>query len=135
MNILLIVGIIGLIAVISIVAYFMLGNKDIKYGNYVNNDRGRKKLYIKVSKDNVEFGNYVDDLPKRNMEFKFIKTDMTFKINGKEVPIFESSIPIEDNKTYYFAQSLIDGNIYILDKDRNGTFIKNPNVLVPSKTL
>ena len=135
MNTLLIVGLIILIVVIALVAYFMLGKKEgIKDGNYIIIDGGRKQSYIKVSKHNVELGNYVDDLPKRNMEFKFIKTDMTFKIDEKEVPVFESSIPI-DNRVYYFAQSLVDGNIYILQKYTDGGLAKIPAVLVPSQTL
>ena len=129
-TLLIIVGLIILIVVIALVAYFMLGNKGIKDGNYVIREGDRNKAYIKVSKDNVELGHYFDDLPNKKMDFKLIKTGMTFKFDEKELPLFEASTPI-DNRTSYFAQSL-DDSIFILTKDTTGSLIVAPVKLVPT---
>jgi hypothetical protein len=134
MNYILIVGVIVLIAVIAAIAYFVMSKKQgIKEGNYVIIAFNRKQTYLIVSKDNVELGNYVNDLPRKDRDFKFIKLDMTFKIDGKELPIFEASIPI-DNRPVYFVQSL-DDSIFLLTKDPNGNLIKDPNVLVPTNRI
>jgi len=131
MNYILILGVIGLIAVIAVVAYFMLHKKGIKDGNYVVKEGdGRNKAYIIVSKDNVELGNYVDNLPNKKMDFKLIKSSMTFKFDEKELPLFEASIPI-DNRTSYFAQSS-DDSILILTRDNSGSLIVAPVKLVPT---
>ncbi len=133
MNTLLIVGLIILIVVIALVAYFMLGKKEgIKDGNYIIREGDRKKAYLKVSKDNVELGDYFDDLPNKKMDFKLIKTGMTFKFDEKELPLFEASKPI-DNRTSYFAQSLLDDSIFILTRDNTtGSLIVAPVKLVPT---
>ena len=110
----------------------MLGNKGIKDGNYVirEGDGRNKAYYIKVSKDNVELGNYFGDLPNKKKDFKLIKTGMTFKFDEKELPLFEASTLIDD-RTFYFAQSL-DDSIFILTKDTTGSLIVAPVKLVPT---
>ena len=134
MNYMLIFGVIGLIALIAVIAYFMLGKKQgIKDGNYVIIAGDRKQSYLIVSKDNVELGKYRDNLPEVDKNFKLIKLDMTFKIDGKELPIFEASIPV-DNRPIYFVQSL-DDSIFILTKDPNGNLIKAPMKLVPTNRI
>jgi hypothetical protein len=137
MNYMLIFGLIAVIAIISVVAYFMLGKKDedIKHGKYViKREDGRNKSYMIVSKDSVEIGDYRDNLPMKKMDFKLIKLGTTFKIDDKELPVFEASIPI-DNRPAYFAQSL-DDSILILGKDpSSGTFSVLPVKLVPTQTL
>ena len=132
MNYMLILGVIGLIAAISVIAYLVISKKEgIKEGNYVfKEEDGRNKAYIIVSKDNVELGKYRYNLPEVDKNFKFIKLDMTFKIDGKELPIFEASIPV-DNRPIYFVQSL-DDSIFILTKDNSGSLIKAPVKLVPT---
>jgi hypothetical protein len=130
MNYILILGVIGLIVVIAVIAYFMLGNKGIKDGKYIVKQGDRNKTYIIVSKDNVELGDYFDDLPRKKMDFKLIKSGMTFKFDDKELPLFEASIPI-DNRPAYFAQSS-DDSIFILTRDNSGSLIVAPVKLVPT---
>ncbi len=131
MNTLLIVGLIIIIVVIALITYFILGKKEgIKDGNYVIREGDRNKAYIKVSNDNVELGDYFNDLPNKKMNFKLIKTGMNFKFGEKELPLFETSVPI-DNRITYLAQSL-DDSIFILTKDTNGSLIVSPLKLVPT---
>ncbi len=130
MNYILILGVIGLISVIAVIAYFMLGNKGIKDGKYIVKEGDRNKAYIIVSKDNVELGDYFDNLPRKKMDFKLIKSGMTFKFDDKELPLFEASIPI-DNRPAYFAQSS-DDSIFVLTRDNSGSLIVAPTKLVPT---
>jgi hypothetical protein len=132
----LILGVIGLIALIGVIAYLVMSKKQgIKEGNYVIKEGGRNKAYMIVSKDSVEIGDYRDNLPMKKMDFKLIKTGMTFKFDDKELPVFEASIPI-DNRPTYFAQSS-DDSILVLGKDpSSGTFsVVLPVKLVPTQTL
>ena len=137
MNYMLILGVIGLIAVIALAAYFMSGKKDegIKHGKYVIKENGENKGYMIVSKDSVEFGGYAGNLPRKDIEFKLIKSGTTFKFDGKEFPVFETSVPVVNNGIGYFAQSL-DDSILILGKDpSSGTFSVIPLKFVPTQTL
>jgi|688.fasta_scaffold1372880_1 hypothetical protein len=131
----LILGVIGFIAVISVAAYFVMSKKEgIKDGNYVIKEGdGRNKAYIIVSKDSVELGNYVDNLPNKKMDFNLIKSGTTFKFDNKELPLFEASIPIDSRPTY-FAQSS-DDSIFILTKDNSGSLIVAPVKLVPTNRI
>lgn len=107
MNYMLIFGVIGLIAVVALVSYFMLGKTEgIKDGKYANEGQ---RLYITISKNRVQF--WVDERQTGSftkfLDFDIIKSDMKVSIEGKERVAYVSTTPI-DRKSFYIAQSPSD---------------------------
>ena len=120
MNILLIVGIIGLIVVIALVAYFMLGDKGIKDGKYSNGD---SRYYFIISKNRVQL--WTDESQSGTftefLDFDIVNSGKKVSIDDKERVLYSSTTRI-DGKPFYIAQSS-SGVLYFYT-ERDGSLIQ-----------
>ena len=121
MNILLIVGIIGLIVVIALVAYFMLGDKGIKDGKYSNGD---SRYYFIISKNRVQL--WTDESQSgtftKTLDFDIVNSGKKVSIDDKERVVYSSTTLI-DRITLYIAQSPSSGVLYFYI-ERDGSLIQ-----------
>jgi hypothetical protein len=123
MNYILIVGVIGIIVVIGVAAYFMLGKKDedIKDGKY--RPKEGRGTFIVISKNKVELWGEENKPPPQTSDiFKvsdidIVKSDMKVDINGDKKFAYGSTVPLQ-GKIIYLAQSS-SGDIIFYSKEGN----------------
>ncbi len=125
----LIFGIIGIIAVIALASYFMLGNKvidnPIKDGKYevilVNPEKSDARLYVTFKDGNkIKMEAYTSDsTPISLREYKLIKSDMKVTIDGKEYITYTPEFPEAENRTNMYYVQDKTGKIYIYYKNQN----------------
>jgi hypothetical protein len=104
MNYILIFGVIGLIALIAVVSYFMLGKKEgINDGKYIGGD---SILYDYIIKGDTLILEPKSGSGKQRIETKIIKTDIKagFDKNAKQ-QFFYKTQNIIDGKTIYLSQT------------------------------
>jgi hypothetical protein len=124
----LIFGIIGIIAVIALASYFMLGNKvidnPIKDGKYevilVNPEKSDLRLYVTFKDGNkIKMEAYTrDSTPFSLKEYKLIKSDMKVTIDGKEYITYIPEVPEGVMMNTYYVQDKT-GKIYSYYKNQN----------------
>jgi hypothetical protein len=111
----LIFGVIGLIAVIALVAYFMSGSEAIKDGKYATED---PRYYFIISKNRVQL--WTDERQSgtfiKTLDFDIVNSGKNVPIDGKERVVYSSTTLI-DRKTFYIAQSPSDVLYFYIERD------------------
>ena len=121
----LILGVICLIALIAVIAYFMSGSEAIKDGKYANEDPG---YYFIISKNRVQlWGDERNGTFSKGLDFDIAKSDMKTTIDGKERVVYVSTTEIQGTRPLYIAQSPSDVLYFYIERDGSLIQVEDKN--------